>query len=152
MEKISFKSAVDSDYYFNNAKAFFLNKDNQLQEVSLEELDISIKKLKINWNFDITAIRESHGNFGLSCEDQEVESLLEIDLETLPEGLLLSGDSYEQFNLKFQLEDIKTEVKEDTHFFNADFCPSNLSFTVKEIKQVDKENFIIVVSDSCLEF
>lgn len=153
MEKLSFNTSTELDYHFLNTRLLLLDKENNLFLSNLSDLDITLgEDINVHWKAGITHARSNHFNVGIDIPDQIVKGELEIDLDEVPSSCLLAGEGYENFSYKIELKNINYECENKMNIFQDDISPTELSFNVSEIKQISKDEFLVVVEKVKLVF
>ena len=154
MENLKFTTSVQHDYSYVNSKIKLLNKDNELVEVEYDfDIGIHPDSINVDWELGVYACRSNHVNLFLNAKDQLVKTELEIDRSELPKDLLLSGEYSDTYELEFEIKDIKNNYSDvGSNPFKDDFCPSEIVFDVREVRQVSKDKFLMIVDNVELKF
>lgn len=152
---LNFISKVNNDGTLTNLKVFLLAKDGTKTLVEdNSDLDLDFSKLiDIPWSIVVKAVRDNHCNLGIQVNDFDVESEIEIDLETVDNNMAIKslGDSYTKFNVKFEVKNIEVQY-DQANPFTDDFCPTNFEYEINKIEQISDSEFLMTINKPILTF
>lgn len=152
---LNFISKVNNDGTLTNLKVFLLAKDGTKTLVEdNSDLDLDFSKLiDIPWSIVVKAVRDNHCNLGIQVNDFDVESEIEVDLETVDDNMAIKslGDSYTKFNVKFEVKNIEVQY-DQANPFTDDFCPTNFEYEINKIEQISDSEFLMTINKPILTF